>query len=228
MITLLIADDHPLVRNALTRLLGDVEDIDVVAATANGRETVAMALETSPDVVLMDLEMPELNGIEATRALKAAGSSTRVVILTTFSDRERIIGALDAGALGYLLKDAEPEEIIRGVRAAAQGDSPLAPRAAREMLTERTTTTTAGATHLSAREQEVLALVAEGLPNKLIARRLEISEKTVKAHLTSVFSEIGVTDRTQAALWAQRHNMDRSPTHGDAARLTSVRRRPRF
>jgi DNA-binding NarL/FixJ family response regulator len=206
MITLLIADDHPLVRNALTRLLGDAEDIDVVAATANGRETVAMALETSPDVVLMDLEMPELNGIEATRALKAAGSSARVVILTTFSDRDRIIGALDAGALGYLLKDAEPEEIIRGVRAAAQGDSPLAPRAAREMLTERTTTTE-GATHLSAREQEVLALVAEGLPNKLIARRLEISEKTVKAHLTSVFSEIGVTDRTQAALWAQRHNI---------------------
>jgi DNA-binding NarL/FixJ family response regulator len=207
MITLLIADDHPLVRNALTRLLGDVEDIDVVAVTTNGRETVAVALESSPDVVLMDLEMPELNGIEATRALKAAGSSARVVILTTFSDRERIIGALDAGALGYLLKDAEPEEIIRGVRAAAQGDSPLAPRAAREMLTERTNATPAGATNLSAREQEVLALVAEGLPNKLIARRLEISEKTVKAHLTSVFSEIGVTDRTQAALWAQRHNI---------------------
>jgi DNA-binding NarL/FixJ family response regulator len=207
MITLLIADDHPLVRNALAQLLGDVEDFDVVATTADGRETVARALELSPDVVLMDLEMPDLNGIEATRALTAAGSSARVVILTTFSDRERIIGALDAGALGYLLKDAEPEEIIRGVRAAAQGDSPLAPRAAREMITERTATATAGATGLSAREREVLALVAEGLPNKLIARRLEISEKTVKAHLTSVFSEIGVTDRTQAALWAQRHGI---------------------
>jgi DNA-binding NarL/FixJ family response regulator len=207
MITLLIADDHPLVRNALAQLLGDVEDFDVVATTANGRETVARALELSPDVVLMDLEMPDLNGIEATRALTAAVSSARVVILTTFSDRERIIGALDAGALGYLLKDAEPEEIIRGVRAAALGDSPLAPRAAREMITERIATATAGATGLSAREREVLALVAEGLPNKLIARRLEISEKTVKAHLTSVFSEIGVTDRTQAALWAQRHGI---------------------
>jgi DNA-binding NarL/FixJ family response regulator len=205
MITLLIADDHPLVRNALTQLLGNIDDIDVVGTAANGHEIVAMAVETSPDVVLMDLEMPELNGIEATRALKAAGSSARVVILTTFSDRDRIIGALDAGALGYLLKDAEPEEIIRGVRAAANGDSPLAPRAAREMITERART--GSDSGLSARETEVLALVAEGLPNKLIARRLAISEKTVKAHLTSVFAQIGVTDRTQAALWAQRHNI---------------------
>ena len=154
----------------------------------------------------MDLEMPELNGIEATRALKQAGSPARVVVLTTFSDRDRILGALDAGALGYLLKDAEPEEIIRGVRAAAQGESPLAPRAAHELVVERIEGPTAGV-ELSAREREVLGLVAEGLPNKLIARRLEISEKTVKAHLTSVFAQIGVTDRTQAALWAQRHRI---------------------
>ena len=205
MITLLIADDHPLVRNALTQLLGGVDDIDVVGTAANGREAVDMALGTSPDVVLMDLEMPELNGIEATRALKAAGSAARIVILTTFSDRERIIGALDAGALGYLLKDAEPEEIIRGVRAAAQGDSPLAPRAAREMISERPRRRRDSG--LSARETEVLSLVAEGLPNKLIARRLEISEKTVKAHLTSVFAADRGHRRTQAALWAQRHNI---------------------
>jgi DNA-binding NarL/FixJ family response regulator len=207
MIRLLIADDHPLVRNALTQLLGTVEDIEVVATTANGREAVTMALETSPDVVLMDLEMPELNGIEATRELIAADPSARVVILTTFSDRENIMGAIDAGALGYLLKDAEPEEIIRGVRSAARGDSPLAPRAAREMITQRSEA--AVDTGLSARETEVLALVGEGLQNKLIARRLEISEKTVKAHLTSVFAQIGVSDRTQAALWARRHNITR-------------------
>jgi DNA-binding NarL/FixJ family response regulator len=207
MIRLLIADDHPLVRNALTQLLGAVEGIEVVATTANGREAVTMALETSPDVVLMDLEMPELNGIEATRELIAADPSAQVVILTTFSDRENIMGALDAGALGYLLKDAEPEEIIRGVRSAARGDSPLAPRAAREMITQRSAA--AVDTGLSARETEVLALVGEGLPNKLIARRLEISEKTVKAHLTSVFAQIGVSDRTQAALWARRHNITR-------------------
>jgi DNA-binding NarL/FixJ family response regulator len=206
MIKILIADDHPLVRNALAQLLQAADGFNVIATAANGREAVERTLEVAPEVVLMDLEMPEVNGIEAVRALKQAGSPANVVILTTFSDRDRIIGALDAGALGYLLKDAEPDEIIRGVRAAAQGDSPLAPRAAREMLTHRTAPVGA-APGLSAREQEVLQLVAEGLPNKLIARRLEISEKTVKAHLTSVFAQIGVTDRTQAALWAQRNNL---------------------
>lgn len=209
MIRLLIADDHPLVRDALTTLLAGADDIEVVGATADGREAVEVALATSPDVVLMDLEMPELNGMDATRALREAGSDARVVVLTTFSDRDRILGALDAGALGYLLKDAEPEEIIRGVRAAARGESPLAPRAAHELLIERAGGPGRPEAELSAREQEVLALVAEGLPNKLIARRLQISEKTVKAHLTSVFAAIGVTDRTQAALWAHRHELGR-------------------
>jgi DNA-binding NarL/FixJ family response regulator len=203
MITVLVADDHPVVRQALTQLLGAADDIEVVGTAADGQEAVEKALEASPDVVLMDLEMPRLNGIEATRALTAGDSGARVVILTTFSDRNRIMGALDAGALGYLLKDAEPDEIIRGVRAASIGDSPLAPRAAREMIEGRSEASSGS--ELSAREREVLALVAEGLPNKLIARRLEISEKTVKAHLTQVFAAIGVTDRTQAALWAQRH-----------------------
>ena len=205
MIRVLIADDHPLVRQALTQLLSGADDIEVVAVARDGREAVDRALDTSPDVVLMDLEMPQLTGIEAIRALTAADSPARVVVLTTFSDRERILRALDAGALGYLLKDAEPDEILRGVRSAAIGDSPIAPRAAREMISELS-----GGGHssdLSARELEVLGLVAAGLPNKLIARRLEISEKTVKAHLTRVFAQIGVTDRTQAALWAQRHNI---------------------
>jgi DNA-binding NarL/FixJ family response regulator len=205
MITVLIADDHPLVRQALTQLLSAAEDIKVVAVAGDGREAVDRALDVSPDVVLMDLEMPQLNGIEAIHALTAAGSPARVVVLTTFSDRDRILRALDAGALGYLLKDAEPDEILRGVRSASIGDSPIAPRAAREMISERSRGSVSSG--LSARELEVLGLVAEGLPNKLIARRLEISEKTVKAHLTRVFAEIGVTDRTQAALWAQRHNI---------------------
>ncbi len=210
MIRLLIADDHPLVRGALADLLAGADDIEVIAAAADGSEAVVMAQTTSPDVVLMDLEMPELNGIDAIRALREAGSPARVVVLTTFSDRDRILGALDAGALGYLLKDAEPDEIIRGVRAAARGESPLAPRAAHELLVERAEGGQGRPdAELSAREQEVLALVAEGLPNKLIARRLQISEKTVKAHLTSVFAAIGVTDRTQAALWAHRHKLGR-------------------
>src|SRR5206468_1153404 len=134
MIRVVVADDHPVVRQALTQLLQAADDIEVVAAAADGQEAVDLALRTTPEVVLMDLEMPKLNGIEATRALRDAQSSAHVVILTTFSDRDRILGALDAGALGYLLKDAEPDEILRGIRAAAVGDSPLAPRAAREMI----------------------------------------------------------------------------------------------
>jgi DNA-binding NarL/FixJ family response regulator len=123
--------------------------------------------------------------------------------LTSFSDREQIMAALDAGASGYLLKDAEPEELVRGVRAAARGEAPLAAKAAREVLTARAESRPKA--ELSARERDVLRLVAEGRPNKLIARELGISEKTVKAHLTSIFQRIGVTDRTQAALWAQRN-----------------------
>ena len=203
MTKVLIADDHPLVRRALVQLLDAAGDLEVVGAAADGREAVEMARASSPDVVLMDLEMPRVNGIEATRALVETDPRARVVVLTTFSDRDRILGALDAGAVGYLLKDAEPEEIIRGVRAASVGDSPLAPRAAREMISDRARGRNDHG--LSTRESEVLRLVAEGLPNKLIARRLAITEKTVKAHLTRVFAEIGVTDRTQAALWARRH-----------------------
>jgi DNA-binding NarL/FixJ family response regulator len=205
VIKLLIADDHPLVRHALTQLLGVLDDVELVGTAANGREAVALAERTAPDVVLMDLEMPELDGIAATNELKRSGLNTNVVILTTFSDRERIVAALDAGALGYMLKDAEPDEIIRGVRAAAKGGSPIAPQAAREIINDRNRG--ADTEPLSEREREVLALVADGLPNKLIALRLEISEKTVKAHLTRVFAQIGVTDRTQAALWAHRNGL---------------------
>jgi DNA-binding NarL/FixJ family response regulator len=210
MIKLLIADDHPVVRNALAQLLGDLEDIEVVGTARNGREAVTLAGETAPDVVLMDLEMPEVDGITATEMLTRSGLDAHVVILTTFSDHRRIAAALDAGALGYLLKDAEPEEIIQGVRLAARGDAPIAPRAAREMLNARRRPPEAG-DQLSAREREVLMLVAQGLPNKLIARRLEISEKTVKAHLTRVFAQIGVTDRTQAALWAHQKGLAPQP-----------------
>jgi DNA-binding NarL/FixJ family response regulator len=151
----------------------------------------------------MDLSMPGMDGVEATQRVMRAEHPPRVVVLTSFSDRDRILEALDAGAIGYLLKDAEPDELLRGVRAAARGDWPLDPRAARLLLGE------GGGRprqpELSDREQDVLALVAEGLPNKLIARRLGISERTVKAHLTRIFEQLGVTDRTQAALWAERH-----------------------
>jgi DNA-binding NarL/FixJ family response regulator len=202
MIRLLIVDDHHVVRTGLSQLFAAIDDIDVVDCVASGEEALAVLPATSPDVVLMDLSMPDLDGIETTRRVIAAQPAVRVVVLTSFSDRERILDALDAGAIGYLLKDATPEELVRGVRAASRGESPLDPKAASTLLSARTRS---AATDLTDREQEILQLVASGLPNKVIALRLGISEKTVKAHLTRVFSSIGVTDRTQAALWAQRH-----------------------
>jgi DNA-binding NarL/FixJ family response regulator len=205
VIRVLLAEDHAVVRIGLERLLAGVEDIEVVGSAADGAEAVELAAQTRPDVVLMDLAMPVLDGRRATRRIVEANPEVHVVVLTSFSDREQILEALDSGAVGYLLKDADPDELIRGIRAAARGESPLAPKAASALLRARTTP---AARELSAREREVLALLAEGLPNKVIARRLEISEKTVKAHVTSIFQRIGVTDRTQAALWAHRHGVD--------------------
>ena len=202
MIRVLVAEDHPVVRSGLLQLLTDVEQIDVVGAAAGGQDAVALASSERPDVVLMDLEMPDLDGIEATRRIRAADPAVNVVVLTAFSDRARILDAIDAGAVGYLLKDADPDELVRGLEAAARGESPLSPKAAQALVAARAARGTAP---LTPREHEVLTLLADGLPNKLIARRLEISEKTVKAHLTSIFQRIGVTDRTQAALWAQRN-----------------------
>jgi DNA-binding NarL/FixJ family response regulator len=205
VIRVAIADDHGVVRGGLTQLLSTLDDVELVGAAADGLEAVSVCREQQPDVVLMDLEMPELDGIEATRRIKEEQPEVAVVILTSFSDRERILRAVDAGAVGYLLKDAEPDELARSIRAAARGDAPLDPKAARELLSARAPGSPLES--LSPREREVLVMVAEGLPNKVIARQLSISEKTVKAHLTSVFRQIGVTDRTQAALWAQRHGL---------------------
>jgi DNA-binding NarL/FixJ family response regulator len=205
-IRVLLAEDHSLVRAGLADLLENVADFEVVGAAADGAEAVALAAEHRPQVVLMDLLMPEVDGIEATRRIKQADSGVQVVVLTSFSDRGRIMEALDAGAVGFLLKDAEPDELFRGIRAAARGESPLAPKAAREVLLARSERRGPG---LTERELDVLGLVRAGLSNKLIARRLEISEKTVKSHLTSIFQRIGVTDRTQAALWAERHGVGR-------------------
>jgi DNA-binding NarL/FixJ family response regulator len=209
VIRVVVVDDHAVVRSGLSQLLGGFDGVELVGAAGDGVEGVARCAEARPDVVLMDLEMPRLDGIEATRRITAADPDVAVVVLTSFSDRSRILRALDAGAVGYLLKDADPEELERAVRAAARGDAPLDPKAARALLSARTERSPVD--ELSAREREVLAMVAQGLPNKLIARRLEISEKTVKAHLTNVFRTIGVTDRTQAALWAERTGLGAGP-----------------
>jgi DNA-binding NarL/FixJ family response regulator len=205
MIRVLLADDHLVVRTGLSQLLESFEDIQVVGAAADGDEAVAMATEHEPDVVLMDLSMPGTDGVEATRRIMSSLPSTRVVVFTSFSDRERILEALDAGAIGYLLKDAEPDELQRGIHAAARGESPLAPKAAHALISARTERKPSST--LTDREREVLILLAQGLANKQIARRLGIAEKTVKAHLTNVFQRIGVADRTQAALWAERNGL---------------------
>jgi DNA-binding NarL/FixJ family response regulator len=204
LIRVLLAEDHGLVRAGLERLLATVADIEVVGGASDGAEAVELAAETQPDVVLMDLSMPNLDGIEATRKIVAANDGVQIVVLTSLGDRERILAALDAGAIGYLLKDTEPEELIRGIRSAARGESPLSPKAARAVLTARADHERAD---LSPRERDVLRCVAGGMPNKLIARELGISEKTVKTHLTRVFQQIGVTDRTQAALWAKQNDV---------------------
>ncbi len=210
MIRVMLVDDHKLVRAGLQSLLESTDDLTVVGAASDGAEAVTMVQQLLPDIVLMDLSMPGVDGVEATRRIAAAHPEVQVLVLTSFSDGERVRRALDAGAVGYLLKDAEPEEVITGVRAVSRGESPLHPRAARELLLARTDapgTAGAGNLKLTPREAEVLRLVRAGLANKQIARRLGISERTVKAHLTSAFQRIGVVDRTQAALWADRNGL---------------------
>ena len=203
MIRVLIADDHSVVRRGLEQLLGSEPDIEVVGTAVDGEEVVRLAATTAPDVVLMDLSMPNVDGVEATRRLVDAHDGIHVVVLTSFSDERRTVEVLRAGAIGYVLKDSEPAELLAAVRTAYGGGAPLDPKAARALLDEQHALRSAR--ELSAREEEVLRLVAAGLPNKQIARRLGIAERTVKAHLTNVFQQIGVTDRTQAALWAKEH-----------------------
>jgi DNA-binding NarL/FixJ family response regulator len=204
VIRVVIVDDHAVVRRGLAQLLDGAGDIEVVGEAADGAAAVEVVRACTPDVVLMDLQMPVRDGVAATRDIVASGVAAEVIVLTSYSDSARIVAALDAGAVGYLLKDADAEDVLDGVRAVSRGESPIHPRAARQLLAARTGPRGDG---LTGREREVLALVRAGLANKQIARRLGISERTVKAHLTSTFQRIGVADRTQAALWAERNDV---------------------
>jgi DNA-binding NarL/FixJ family response regulator len=199
----MIVDDHAVVGRGLDPWLATTSPLAVAATASDGEAALDVITSAAPDVVLMDLSMPVVDGVEATRRIVAAFPSTHVVVLTSFAEQQRVLDALEAGAVGYLLKDAEPDEVLAGIRAAHAGGSPLDPKAARVLLDAQRARRPARS--LSAREEEVLRLVATGLANKQIARRLDISERTVKAHLTSVFQQLGVTDRTQAALWAKEH-----------------------
>lgn len=204
-IAVLLVDDHQMVRAGLATLLDATDDIVVVGQAGDGREAVEVAASTLPDVVLMDLSMPVLDGVEATRQVLADQPEVKVVVLTSFSDRDRVTAALSAGAVGYLLKDCDPADLLAAVRSAAAGHAPLDPRVARVLLPSGESRPQ---DHLSPREVEVLRLVAQGLANKQIGRRLGITERTVKAHLGRVYRVLDVADRTSAALWAHRHFPD--------------------
>lgn len=205
MIRVLIVDDHAVVRAGLAQLLATTEDLDLVGTASDGQMAVEVAEDLHPDVILMDISMPRLDGVEATRRIVAKLQGVHVLVLTSFSDQRRIVDAIHAGAEGYLLKNAEPDQILAGIRAVVEGGLPLDPMVARALLTAQRPPATV---QLTDREREVLLLVRDGMPNKLIARRLGISERTVKAHLGSVFQRLGVTDRTQAAVWAAQHLPD--------------------
>lgn len=205
-IRVLVADDHAVVRSGLSQLLATAPDLELAGEASDGEAAVAAAESSGADVILMDISMPGLDGVEATRRIVARDPDAKVVMLTSFADNRKILDALEAGASGYLLKHAGPDELLNAIRAAAAGEAPLDPKAARALLDSRRMPSADKA--LSAREQEVLRLVAQGLANKQIARRLAISERTVKAHLTNIFGRLGVSDRTQAALWARDHLPD--------------------
>jgi two-component system, NarL family, response regulator LiaR len=204
-IRVLVVDDHAVVREGLRRFLDLQDGIEVVGEAGDGEEALAASRRLRPDVVLMDLVMPRLDGVEATRRLRERLPRTRVIVLTSFLDDDKLLPALRAGAGGYLLKNADPPELARAVRAAHAGGSPLDP-----VVAARVVEALAGSGHddpldrLTPREREVLQLIGRGFPNKQIARELDVSERTVKTHVGHVLAKLGVVDRTQAAVFAVR------------------------
>ena len=210
-ISVMLVDDQELFRDGLRAVLSVQSSVQVVAEAANGREAVAAAKRLEPQVVLMDLRMPVMNGVEATRAIRTALPACQVIVLTTFDDDEQVFDALRAGALGYLLKDSPPARLVEAIRAAARGESFLQPSIAAKVLAEfnrlspkrQPADSLALWEKLSGREIEVLRWLAEGKSNKEIANVLNLAEGTVKNHLSNIFGKLGVLDRTQAALMAR-------------------------
>ncbi len=211
-ISVLIVDDHPVVRRGLRTFLELHEDVRVVAEASNGIDGVSLAEELEPDVVLMDLVLPDLDGIEATRRIRDVSPSTRVIVLTSFADDNKVFPAIKAGATAYLLKDAEPQQLVEAVRLASRGEPLLHPQIAARLMRE-----VAGGgerdavADLTKRELQVLRLLARGLPNKLIAQELVVSEKTVKTHVSNILAKLHLSHRTEAALYAVRHGLAEPP-----------------
>ena len=208
-VRVLIVDDQELVRTGFRMILEAEEDIEVVGEASNGAEAVALVATTRPDVVLMDVRMPEIDGIEATRRLLDANGDTKVVMLTTFDMDEYVFEALRAGASGFLVKDVPPEQLVAGIRSVASGDSLLAPSVTRRLIQEfvrrppdALRTTSPELDRLTAREVEVLRMMARGRSNSEIASELFVSETTVKTHVAHLLSKLGVRDRVQAVVFA--------------------------
>jgi len=208
----LIADDQRVVREGLATVIGAIPDVEVVGLAADGAEAVALATEHRPDVVLMDLRMPRMDGVEATAALRDAGDGPRVVVLTTYADDESIIGALSAGAVGYLTKDATRDDIRRALEAAAAGQSVLDPAVQASLLKAAQASPSRPSMlpdGLTDREAEVLALIAAGQSNAEIAEQLYVAEATIKTHINRIFAKTRSRDRTQAAAYAHRNGLAR-------------------
>ena len=203
MIRVVVVDDHAIVRRGIASLLDSADDIECVGAAADGASGLEEIARLLPDVVVMDLSMPGLTGVDVIRALREREDPVRVLVLTSFDDGELVLQAVQAGADGYLLKHSEAEVILDGVRSVAAGAAPVDPVVARSLLSSVREQQEGG--QLTDREREVLELVRQGQPNKSIARRLQISEHTVKVHITHILQRIGASDRTQAALWAERY-----------------------
>jgi len=204
-IRILLADDHAVVRQGLRMFLGLDSELEIVGEAENGREAVQLAHELHPDVVLMDLVMPQMDGITAIGEIRSQLPDTEVVALTSVLEDASVIGAVKAGAIGYLLKDTQSDELRRAIKAAAGGQVQLSPAAAARLMRE--VRAPEPADELTARETEILRALAEGLANKEIARKFDISEKTVKTHVSSVLAKLGVQSRTQAALYAAQHGL---------------------
>lgn len=208
MIRVLVADDHAVVRHGLKQLLATFPDVELVGEAANGEEAAALCAERKPDVVLMDLEMPVADGIEATKRIRALDADVAVVVLTSFSDRARILQALDAGAVGYLLKDVVKTELMMAIQAAKEGKPWLHREVQRHLVARAQRPREAGPFEsLTPRELSVLTCIARGRSNKEIGHDLNLSEGTVKGYVSAVLAKLGVDDRTQAALLAAKHGL---------------------
>lgn len=211
-ISVLIADDHPLIRQGLKQILELEEDIIVIAQACNGGEAVQFARQYRPDVILMDINMPDISGLQAIKEIKGENLDSRIIVLTIHEDREYLFKTLQMGAEGYVLKDAEPAVLVEAIRNVKSGQSYIQPNMTMELVKEFNRVTLHDKdkhdeNRLTTREIEVLELIAEGMINKEIAKQLYISEKTVKNHVSNIFRKLNVSDRTQAAIYAFKHNI---------------------